>query len=136
MTTKAWYIPTIPLDQPTTSLRHLLCINSPFKLRRRLGFVPTSHFSLSIDKIHYNFLQHNIPNQKKKKRHATCIQQFTRFPLMSMSVGREFETRHPFIFFHVLCFHFCVFLFFYLHAHGGSVPCWYVCLYSSVHACC
>jgi len=48
MTTKAWYIPTIPLDQPTTSLRHLLCINSPFKLRRRLGFVPTSHFSLSI----------------------------------------------------------------------------------------
>ena len=26
--------------------------------------------------------------------------------------GREFETRHPFVFFPVLCFHFCVFLFF------------------------
>ena len=58
MTTKTWSIPTVSLDQSTTSLRHLLCINSPFKLRRRLGFVPTSHFSLSIDKIHYNFLQH------------------------------------------------------------------------------
>ena len=67
MTTKAWYIPTIPLDQPTTSLRHLLCINSPFKLRRRLGFVPTSHLSLSIDKIHYNFLQHLVPATKKMK---------------------------------------------------------------------
>ena len=57
MTTKTWYIPTIPLDQPTTSLRHL-CINSPLKLRRGLGFVPTSHFSLSSEKILYNFLQH------------------------------------------------------------------------------
>ena len=47
------------MDQPTTSL-HLLYINSPFKLRRRFGFVPTSHFSLSIDKIHYNFLQHHL----------------------------------------------------------------------------
>ena len=29
----------------------------------------------------------------------------------------------PLYFLHVLCFHFCVFLlFFYLHAHGGSVP--------------
>ena len=68
MTTKTWYIPIIPLDQPTTLLRHL-CINSPFKLRRGLGFVPTSHFSLSVEKIYYNFLQqyyctcttHSIP---------------------------------------------------------------------------
>ena len=65
MTTKTWYIPTIPLDQPATSLRHL-CIDSPFKLRRRLGFVPTSHFSLSINKIHYNFLQHSAYKNKKK----------------------------------------------------------------------
>ena len=81
----------------------------------------------------YNKGQH--PNQKRKTR-DTCIQQCTRLLLMGMSVGREFETRHPFIFFHVLCFHFCVFLFVYLHAHGGCVPCWYVCLHSSVHACC
>ena len=66
MTTKAWYIPTIPLDQSTTSLRHLLCINSSFKLRHRLGFVPTSHFSLSIDKFHHNFLQHLLLVKKKK----------------------------------------------------------------------
>ena len=31
---------------------------------------------------------------------------------MGMSVGREFETRHPFIFVNVSCFHFGFFLFF------------------------
>ena len=34
MTTKTWYIPTISLDQPTTSFRHLFQFYSPFKLRR------------------------------------------------------------------------------------------------------
>ena len=37
--------------------------------------------------------------------------------LMGMSVGREFETRHPFIFVNVCCFHFCVFLFFFNYTH-------------------
>ena len=45
----------------------------------------------------------NIPTQKKKTR-DTCIQQCTRLLLMGMSVGREFETRHPFIF--ISCFMF------------------------------
>ena len=36
---------------------------------------------------------------------------------MGMSVGREFETRHPFIFVNVCCFHFCVFLFFFNYTH-------------------
>ena len=61
------------------------------------------------------------------------MQQCTSLLLMGMYVGREFETRHPFILYNVLCLLFGVFLFVYLHAHGGCVPCWYVCLYSSVH---
>ena len=32
---------------------------------------------------------------------------------MGMSVGREFETRHPFIFVNVYCFHFWCFPFFF-----------------------
>ena len=47
---------TISLDQPTTSFRHLFHVYSPLNLRRHLGFVPTSPFSLSIDKIHYQLL--------------------------------------------------------------------------------
>ena len=55
---------------------------------------------------------------------------------MGMQVGGEFETPHPFIicnvlFCNVLCFHFCIFLVVYLHAHGGCVPCWYV--YTAVY---
>ena len=29
-----------------------------------------------------------------------------------------------------------LFFFYLLHAHGGCAPCWYACLYSSLHACC
>ena len=56
MTTKAWYIPTVSLDQSTASFRHIFHFYSPFKLRRRLGSVPTFLFSLSFDKIHKQLL--------------------------------------------------------------------------------
>ena len=51
-TTKTWYIPTVSLDQSTSSFRHIFHFYSPFKLRRRLGSVPTFLFSFSFDKIH------------------------------------------------------------------------------------
>ena len=50
-------------------------------------------------------------------------------------VGRSrVQNPAPLNFFSCFMFSFLCFSFFYLHAHGGSVPWCYVCLYSSVHA--
>ena len=102
--TKTWYIPTIPLDQPPTSFRHLFRVNSPFKLRRRLGFVPASPFSFLIDKIHYNFWQQysNIHDIGRKRSILSTTQirktKITRYilaPLQLMSTYYKTCIIHP-----------------------------------------
>ena len=71
-------------------------------------------------------------------------------PSDNPEIVREFETRLLLVVLSVFClllslyyiyiffstWELVPFFFFYLHAHGGCAPCWYACLYSSLHACC
>ena len=85
----------------------------------------------------YMLLMELQPAQPKKEKNTRRMYAAVYRLAADGHLGRSrVRSPAPLYFFHVLCFHFCVFLFVYLHAHGGCAPSLYVCLPSSVHACC
>ena len=62
------YLPTTrlyPLDDKSNNQNPVHGLTFPRDQSRRLGLGPTYAVSLSIDKIHYNFLEHELPNTTK-----------------------------------------------------------------------
>ena len=87
--------------------------------------------------IRGTYVQKRATAQQKNKKNTRHMYAAVYRLAADGHVGRSrVRNPAPLYFYNVLCFLFCAFLFVYLHAHGGCVPCWYVCLYSSVHACC